>query len=72
MGPMVRDIVAEVTGVPASELTHESAVGDVPGWDSLATLEILGLVEERCGVRLALEEIVELRTLGDWERRVGR
>jgi acyl carrier protein len=72
MAPVVRDIVAEVTGVPAGELTQESAVGEVPGWDSLATLEILSLVEERCGVRLALEELVELKTLGDWERRVGR
>lgn len=72
MAPVVRDIVAEITGVPVGELTHESAVGEVPGWDSLATLEILSLVEERCGVRLALEEIVELKTLGDWERRVGR
>ena len=64
----VRQIVAEVTEVPIDELSDDCAIGDVPGWDSLATLEILDLVEDRCGVTLALEDIVELRTLGDWER----
>ena len=64
----VREIISEVTGVPTAELEESSAPGQVPGWDSFATIEILALVEERAGIQLELEEIVELATVADWER----
>jgi acyl carrier protein len=70
--PDVREIAAAVLGVPTSDLTEQSAPGDISGWDSLATLEILTEIEEQTGVSLDLEEIVELATIGDWERIVSQ
>lgn len=70
--PDVREIAAGVLGVRASDLTERSAPRDVPGWDSLATLEILTEIEAQFGVSLDLEEIVELATIADWERLVSQ
>jgi acyl carrier protein len=69
-GRPVRAIVAEVLDVPEEQLTADSAPGEVEGWDSLASLEILTQVEQELGVVLTLEELAEVVTLEQWETRV--
>jgi citrate synthase len=56
-------VVEDVLG--CSLAWHGGAVGfgDVPNWDSLGHVEIVGALEERLGIVLPLDEIPRLRTI---------
>ena len=53
--------VSDVLGLP---VTEGSSMEDVPGWDSLKTLQIVMTLDE-AGVSIPLERIAEVRTVGD-------
>ena len=38
---------------------------NVPGWDSLGWIKILGLIEERGGVELPLDRLADASSIGD-------
>lgn len=38
---------------------------DVPGWDSMGWIRILGLIEERSGFELPLDRVAEAASIGD-------
>jgi acyl carrier protein len=57
---------ASVLGVPPETLSWETAHGELPAWDSVMHLRLVMETEARYGVRIALEKIPALRTLGDF------
>jgi acyl carrier protein len=60
----VTAIVEEMTGLEAESLDAEHSFEEL-GFDSLTTVEIAVAAEERLGVRIPDEELVELRTIGE-------
>lgn len=61
---IVRDLFDEYEG----PVTRELSAKDVPQWDSLAHVQLIALVEQRCGVRFSASEIHGLANLGDlWD-----
>lgn len=46
------------------DVTLESSMSNVPGWDSLRTLQLVMALDEE-GYFIPLEKIAELRTIGD-------
>ena len=58
-------LLREFFGQPDLVLRREMVARDVPGWDSLAHLDLVATLEERFGVRFRLAEIPTLRNAGD-------
>jgi len=59
------DIIAGVLKVDRAQITLESAVGDVPSWDSLAQLSILQSVQDEFDVEFEPEEMMDIENVGD-------
>lgn len=59
------EILAEVTGVPAEEMTPEQDFENDFGFDSLTVVEIAVMVEQRLGVTVPDEMLAHLTTIGD-------
>ena len=61
MQPIFRDIFDD----PNLVVTRESNAYSVPGWDSLAHINLVSAVEQEFGLRFALSELRGLQNVGD-------
>ena len=59
------DIVNEITGIPAKDVTADVRFSDDLDVDSLSMVEIALAAEERFGVRIPDSDLVKLKTPGD-------
>lgn len=62
--------VAGILKVPAKTLSLASAYGSIPEWDSVMHLRLILEIGEAYGVEFPVDEIVGIRTLGDFHRRI--
>jgi acyl carrier protein len=60
------DIIAEVLCCAPESVRGDAAVGSLPGWDSIAHVNIVLAVEARLGRPLTPEEIGTARTVADF------
>ena len=63
----LRDLVAEISGVPREEITAQSSLGLDLGLDSLSIVELLCLIEEKRGVYVEEGRLSPQATVGDLE-----
>jgi len=61
----VMALAARNFGLPVDRLQPEMTANDVPGWTSLAHLELLLAIEKEAGIRFTTRDIMSLRSLGD-------
>src|SRR5687768_4011809 len=61
----LQDIFRDVLDEPSLELSPDVAAIDLPGWDSLAHVNVLFSVEEAFGVQFSTAEFGNLVTVGD-------
>ena len=59
------EIVEEVAGVAADEVTADKSFVDDLDIDSLSMVEIAVQAEDRCGVKIPDDELANLKTVGD-------
>jgi len=59
----IRDIAADVFGVPAADLPDDASNETVPGWDSLHHLELMLALEMEFGVQISSEDMPALLSL---------
>src|SRR6187549_3672907 len=59
------EIIEEIAGVPASEVTPEKSFVDDLDIDSLSMVEIAVQTEDKYGVKIPDEDLAGLRTVGD-------
>jgi acyl carrier protein len=64
----LQDIFRDVLNDPALELTDGTTAAELPGWDSLAHINVLFAIEETFGVRFRTEEFARLESIGDLKR----
>lgn len=62
--PQVLDILSGVLDVPVEELRTRPALA-AHHWDSLSSLEALGQLEQRFGIRLDLRDFGAVRTVDE-------
>lgn len=62
---------AAILAVQRERLSMETACGDVPEWDSVMHLRLVMETEARYGVRIPLEAMAELKSLGSLYRLVA-
>ena len=53
-------------------LTPETQASDVPGWDSLANINIVFGIEEEFGIRFSDDDLASSNTVGELAVRVDR
>ncbi|MFE3056111.1 meromycolate extension acyl carrier protein AcpM [Nocardia sp. NPDC059091] len=61
----IAEIVEEVTGIDAGEVTIEKSFVDDLDIDSLSLVEIAVQLEDKYGVKIPDEDLTSLRTVGD-------
>ncbi len=59
------EIVEEIAGVDAGEVTSEKSFVDDLDIDSLSMVEIAVQAEDKFGVKIPDEQLAELKTVGD-------
>jgi acyl carrier protein len=60
----LKQAIADFTKRPAPELTDADTLGNL-NLDSLALLEIIGMLEDRHGVQVDEDDLVDLKNVGD-------
>ena len=63
---------AEILNVDPNDISMDTAYGDIPEWDSLAYLALVGGVYEEFGVDIPISECENILTLGDFYRYVDK
>ena len=58
-------IFADILDLPGLVLTPESSAANVPGWDSLAHINLVVAIERRYKIKFALGELQELKNVGE-------
>ena len=61
----IKQIIAENLKVPLESISDDLAVGDIPEWDSLAHVRIIGALEISLGVELDIEQTLDLEDVED-------
>ena len=64
-GNRVRQIAADVFGVPLAEITPASSPQTISAWDSTMHLNLILAIEEQFEVQLSPEEIEQMHTIGE-------
>ena len=59
------EIVEEVAGVPAADVTADKSFTDDLDIDSLSMVEIAVQAEDKFGVKIPDDQLAELKTVGD-------
>ena len=59
-------IISKETRCVESDLTLDSAVGDVPGWDSLGNVRVIAAVEDHFKLTFTVEETLEIESVEDF------
>lgn len=58
-------IVRETLGTPELAVTRQTAAADVPGWDSVAMVDMILAAEERFGIQLGSRDMDRITNVGD-------
>jgi acyl carrier protein len=61
----INGVIADVLGLPESEVNDLMTRQDVPSWDSLNHLRLITALEQECGVSFAMEEIVSIESIAN-------
>ena len=62
-----QDLISGVLNSPPPRLSEALALGDIPGWDSVAMVRLVVAIEERLGRELSDVELEGIETVGDVE-----
>ena len=46
-------------------LSDETTAADVPGWDSLTHITLIGTVEDEFDVKFAMKDVVHMKNVGE-------
>ena len=58
-------LMEDLIEVDPGTLARVESLGELEGWDSLAVISMIAMVDEHFGVELAGERIAQCRTVGD-------
>ncbi len=61
----VKNIIAEVLEVEAEDVQEDTAIGDLPSWDSLNHLKIIGRIEKEFDIRFTPDVMMDLEDVSD-------
>ena len=64
-------LIEEALMLPEGTITEDTKIDDVEAWDSLAHVMIIGVLEEKLGISIPLDEAIEITCMKDILNKVG-
>lgn len=61
----IKAIIAENLKVNVSALSEDTAIGDLPEWDSLHHLQIIASIEQKYGFQFEPDVLMDLEDVSD-------
>ena len=65
MEKRILNIIANVLDVDINEIELDTAIGDLPEWDSIHHLQIIAELEKEFEIKYTPEELAELEDISD-------
>ncbi len=65
MEEKIIDIITRILEVDREEIEMDTAIGDLPEWDSLNHLRIITELEEEFGIKYSQSDLAELEDVSD-------
>lgn len=65
MSDKIKQIIADVLGVPVAQIEDDLAVGDIPQWDSLRHLNMMKELEHEFNIEIPQMRAAELEDVSD-------
>ena len=65
MKEKVIEIIAQVLGVPTSDVTVDTEIGELDEWDSLRNMQIFSSLQEVFSVKIGQDMLVDLENVSD-------
>ena len=77
ISPKLKDLILKELALEGFEISGEMTASDIPGWDSLNHIRVIGAIETEVGVRFRSRDLFRFRNVADLqrlidERRAGR
>lgn len=61
----IREIIAGILDVDPEEISEETAIGDLPQWDSLSHIQIISAIEKEFGFHFTPDVMMDLEDVSD-------
>ena len=61
----VKEIIAKVLEVPVGQINEDTAIGDIPEWDSLSHIQIISAIEKEFGFHFTPDVMMDLEDVSD-------
>ena len=61
----IKAVMMEILGVDESEIEEDSAIGDLPNWDSLNHLRIIAEVEKLFDIQFTPDVLMDIEDFSD-------
>ena len=61
----IRELIANTLKIPLVAVVNDLSIGDIPEWDSMAHMEIFTLLESDLGIKLNVDQMIEIEDVED-------
>ena len=61
----VKEIIAKVLEVKTEDINEDTAIGDIPEWDSLSHIQIISAIEKEFGFNFTPDVMMDLEDVSD-------
>ena len=61
----VKEIIAKILEVKAEDINEDTAIGDIPEWDSLSHIQIISAIEKEFGFNFTPDVMMDLEDVSD-------
>lgn len=61
----VKEIIASILKVSIADIFEDTAIGDIPEWDSLHHIQIISAIEKEFGFRFTPDVMMDLEDVSD-------
>ena len=64
------EVVSRVMNIPIEKISDSSGPDSIPDWDSFNMFVLLDEIEKEFNVKFSLEETLEIKTIGDFRKKL--
>lgn len=61
----IKKIMSQVLAVDESKIEEDTAIGDIPSWDSLNHLKIVATIEKEFGIQFTPDILMDMEDFSD-------
>ena len=70
MSQKLYEVVSKVMNVPLAKINENSNPESIENWDSFSFYVLLDEIESAFGIKFTLEETLQIKNVGDFEKRL--